>query len=185
MFRKVKPGSTIYVTWDTFAAATGASITSTGLAVTDIEIYKDGSMTQRGSDNGYALLDTDGIDLDGITGIQGFSIDLADNSTAGFYAAGSRYWVVVSSVTIDGQTVNFIADKFEIAIEGAVLNTTIATLSSQTSFTLTAGPAEDDALNGCVCYIHDVASAVQGGFAVVNDYTGSTKTVTLTAGTTF
>jgi len=142
-------------------------------------------MTQRASDSGYALLDTDGIDLDTTTGIHGLSIDLADNTTAGFWAAGSRYWVVISSVTIDAQTVNFIAATFEIAIEGAILSTTIATLSTQTSFTLTSGPAEDDALNGCVVYIHDVASAVQGGYAVVADYTGSTKTVTLAAGTTY
>lgn len=180
----VAPGTVIYIPYDTFDGGTGASITQTGLAVTDIEIYKDGSMTQRGSDNGYTLLDTDGIDLDGVTGIQGFSVDLADNSTAGFYAAGSRYWVVVSSITVDAQTVNFVAAYFTIGYVGAV-NTTIATLASQTSFTLTNGPAEDDALNGCTCVIHDVASAIQMGFAVVLDYTGSTKTVTLTAGTTF
>jgi len=58
-------------------------------------------------------------------------------------------------------------------------------LASQTSFTLTNGPAEDDALNGCVVCIHDVASAVQLGFGVISDYTGSTKTVTLTAGVSF
>lgn len=181
---KVKPGSTIYIPFASYSSA-GASVTLTGLAATDIEVYKDGSVTQRASDNGYTLLDTDGIDFDSITGAHGFSIDLADNSTAGFWAAGSRYFVWVASVTIDSQTVNHLAAVFEIAVEGAMLNTTIATLSSQTSFTLTAGPAEDDALNGCVCYIHDVASAVQGGFAVVSDYTGSTKTVTLLAGVTF
>lgn len=182
---KINPGQTIYIPWATFAGATGASITSTGLAVTDVEVYKDGSMTQRASDAGYTLLDTDGIDLDGITGIQGISINLADNTTAGFWAAGSRYWVVISSVTIDSQTVNFIAATFTIGYEGSVLDTTIATLSSQTSFTLTSGPAEDDALNGQWVIIHDVASAVQLGKAVILDYTGSTKTVTLAAGTTF
>ena len=181
----VKPGSTLFIPFASYAGSTGASITLTGLAVTDIEIYKDGSMTQRGSDAGYTLLDTDGIDLDTITGIHGFSIDLADNTTAGFYAAGSRYYVVVSAVTIDSQTVNFVAASFVIGLPGAVLSTTIDTLTTQVSFTLVAGPAEDDALNGCVVYIHDVASAVQGGFAVVSDYTGATKTVTLTAGVTF
>jgi hypothetical protein len=112
-------------------------------------------------------------------------VDLADNSTAGFYASGSQYWVVVSSITVDAGTISFIAATFRIGYPDAILNTTIATLASQTSFTLTAGPAEDDALNGCVVCIHDVASAVQSGFAVVSDYTGSTKTVTLAAGTTF
>ena len=181
----VRPGSTIYIPFDSFDGGTGASITLTGLAVTDIEVYKDGSTTQRASDNGYTLLDTDGIDFDGLTGIHGFSISLADNSTAGFWAAGSRYFVVVSSVTIDAQTVSFIAATFDIGYPDAVLNTTIATLSSQTSFTLTVGPTEDDALNGCVVVIHDVASAVQLGTATILDYTGSTKTVTLAAGTTF
>src|SRR5688572_21546509 len=157
----VRPGSSIAIPFDSFGASTGASITLTGLAVTDIEIYKDASMTQRASDSGYALIDTDGIDIDGITGIHGFTIDLADNATAGFYAAGSRYWVVLSSVTIDTQTVNFIVAYFTIGYPEAILNTTIATLASQTSFTLTAGPAEDDALNGQWLIIHDVASAVQ------------------------
>lgn len=86
----------------------GASVTITGLAVTDIEIYKGTSMTQRSSDNGYALLDTDGIDLDGITGIHGFSVDMSDNSDSGFYAADSFYHVVVNAITVDGQTVAFV-----------------------------------------------------------------------------
>lgn len=184
-FGNVKPGRTLYVPFASFAGSTGASVTISGLAVTDIEIYKDGSVTQRSSDSGYTLLDTDGIDRDGVTGQQGFSISLADNTDAGFYAAGSFYEVWVASVTVDSQTVTFLAATFTIGFDSAVLNTTIATLSSQTSFTLTVGPAEDDAINGCVVYIHDVASAVQGGFAYVSDYTGSTKTVTLAAGTTF
>lgn len=180
----VKPGSTLRFEFDTYNGA-GASVTITGLAVTDIEIYKDGSTTQRSSDSGYALVDTDGIDIDGLTGVHEFTVDLADNSVAGFYAAGSKYRVVVSSITADGSTISFTAGTFEIGYPSAVLNTTIATLASQTSFTLTAGPAEDDALNGMWCIIHDVASAVQFGKALILDYTGSTKTVTLAAGTTF
>ena len=181
----VKPCSTIYIPFDTFDGGTGASLTMTGLAVGDILVYKDGGMTQRASTSGFTLLDTDGIDIDLLTGIHGVSINLADDTTAGFWAAGSKYFVVISTITVDAQTVSFVAATFDIGVPGATLDTTIATLASQTSFTLTNGPAEDDALNGCVCYIHDVASAVQGGFAVVSDYTGSTKTVTLTAGTTF
>lgn len=182
----VKPGSTIYIPFHTFDSNDpSASVTITGLATTDIEVYKDGSVAQRASDSGYALLDTDGIDFDTTTGIHGISIDLADNTTAGFWASGSQYWVVIASITVDAATINFVAATFRIGLPSAVLNTTIATLSSQTSFTLTNGPAEDDALNGCTVYIHDVASAVQGGYAVVSDYTGSTKTVTLTAGVSY
>lgn len=182
----VQPGTLLYIPFHTFDSNDpSASVTLTGLATTDIEVYKDGSVTQRASDAGYALLDTDGIDFDAVTGIHGISIDLADNTTAGFYAAGSQYWVVVASVTVDAATVNFVLCTFRIGYQAARLNTTIATLASQTSFTLTVGPAEDDALNGCWCVIHDVASAVQCGHAIISDYTGSTKTVTLAAGTTF
>lgn len=181
----VRPGSTIVIPFSTFAGATGASITISGFAVTDIELYKGTSTVERTSDTGYTLLDGDGIDFDGMTGIHGFSIDLSSNADAGFYVAGARYWVAVSAITVDSQTVRFVAAVFEIGYPDAIINTTIATLSSQTSFTLTSGPAEDDALNGCWVIIHDIASAVQLGLAFVLDYTGSTKTVTLAAGVTF
>jgi hypothetical protein len=110
----VPAGDTLPILFDSFDGGTGASITLTGLAATDIEIYKDGSTTQRASDAGYTLLDTDGIDFDGITGIHGFSIDTSDNTDANFYAVGAWYHVVVSAVTIDAQTVNFIAAAFRI-----------------------------------------------------------------------
>jgi hypothetical protein len=114
----VPANSTLYIPFATYDS-NGASVTMSGLAVTDIEIYKNGSVTQRASDAGYALLDTDGIDFDTITGIHGFSIDLSDNTDAGFYAVGSFYWVVVSAVTVSTQTVNLIAATFRIvAAEG-------------------------------------------------------------------
>src|SRR3990167_10507151 len=100
----VKPGSTIYIPFDSFDGGTGASITLTGLATTDIEVYKNGSNTTRASDTGYALLGTDGIDEFG-TGVHGFSIDLSSNADAGFFSAGAQYVIVVASVTVDAQTV--------------------------------------------------------------------------------
>jgi len=57
--------------------------------------------------------------------------------------------------------------------------TTIATLASQTSFTLTAGSADDNAYNGWGLIVVDASSAVQTALGCVLDYTGSTKTVTL------
>jgi hypothetical protein len=119
----VPANSTLYIPFATYAGSTGASVTLTGLAVTDVEIYKNGSTTQRASDAGYALLDTDGIDFDGITGIHGFSVDLSDDTTAGFYSVGGFYWVVVSAVTVDSQTVNFIAATFRIRAAEAVAGT--------------------------------------------------------------
>lgn len=110
----VPASSTLYIPFATYGKTNGESITMTGFAVTDIEIYKNGSTTQRSSDNGYVLLDTDGTDFDSITGIHGFSVDLSDNTDAGFYSAGAFYWVIVSAVTVDSQTVNFIAATFRI-----------------------------------------------------------------------
>lgn len=180
-FGTVKPGTTLYIPFATYDSNDpSASVTITGLATTDIEIYKDGGTTTRASDSGYALLGTDGIDEYG-TGVHGISVSLADNTTANFYEAGSQYWVVVASITVDAATINFIAATFRIGYENAVLDTTIATLASQTSFTLEEGSAEDNAYNGMWCYVHDLASAVQVAAGVILDYTGTTKTVTLAA----
>ena len=57
--------------------------------------------------------------------------------------------------------------------------TTIATLASQTSFTLTAGSGDDNAYNGWLIYVQDQTSPDQYAAGVVDDYTGSTKTITL------
>jgi hypothetical protein len=92
----------------------GASVTLSGLATTDIKVYRATSTTQRASENGYTLLDTDGIDFDGLTGIHAFSIDTGDDTDSGFYIVGQWYTVVVSAVTIDSQTVNFIAAQFRL-----------------------------------------------------------------------
>src|SRR3972149_2961453 len=109
---KVPLASVLPFIFDSFDGGTGASITLTGLAVGDILVYKGTSMTQRSSTSGFVLLDTDGIDIDTITGIHGFSIDTGDNTDAGFFVAGSFYTVVVASVTIDAQIVNFVVGTF-------------------------------------------------------------------------
>lgn len=138
-------GATIRIPFHTFNSS-GASVTITGLAVTDIEVYKNGSVTQRASDAGYTLLDTDGIDFDGITGIHGFSIDTSDNTDAGFYVAAADYWVVVSAITADSQTVSFVAAIFSIENRSITANMTqisgdsTAADNLETAFDDTAGP---------------------------------------------
>lgn len=57
--------------------------------------------------------------------------------------------------------------------------TTIATLASQTSFTLTAGSADDDAYNNWAILVIDQSTSAQRCLGIVNDYTGSTRTITL------
>jgi hypothetical protein len=177
----VRPGSTVRIPFASYDKDDGSSITMTNYAAADMLVYKDGGTTERASTAGFTAT----TDFDGKTGKHLAIIDLADNTTAGFFAAGSEYIVAIDAVTVDAVTTGGWIARFLIGYPDASLNTTIATLASQTSFTLTAGPAEDDALNGCVVLIHDVASAVQLGYAVVADYTGSTKTVTLLAGVTF
>lgn len=177
----VRPGSTIRIPFSTFDKDDGSSITMTNFAAADVLIYKDGGTTERASTAGITAT----TDFDAKSGKHVIVIDLADNTTAGFYAAGSEYLVAVDAVTVDTVTTGGWVARFTIGYPGANLDTTIATLASQTSFTLTAGPAEDDALNGQWAIIHDVASAVQRANVLISDYVGSTKTVTLAAGATF
>jgi len=177
----VKPGSTLRIPFSSFDKDDGSSITMTNYAAADILIYKDGSTTERASTSGFTAT----TDFDGKTGKHLAIIDLSDDTTADFFKAGSEYLVAIDAVTVDAVTTGGWIARFSIGYPNAILNTSIATLSTQTSFTLTTGPAEDNALNGCVALIHDKASAVQCGFGVVSAYTGSTKTVTLTAGVSF
>jgi hypothetical protein len=138
----VPAGTSVYIPFSTYAGSTGASATCTGLAVTDVEIYKNGSTTQRASDAGVALLDTDGIDFDGITGLHGFSIDLNDNTDSGFYAVGSWYWVVVSSITVDSQTVTFLAATFRIGPAEGVAGYPVVDMGALSGDTTAANNAE-------------------------------------------
>jgi hypothetical protein len=105
--------STVTVLFNSFDSS-NASVTMSGLAVTDIEIYKGTSMTQRSSDSGYTLIDTDGIDIDSTTGVHGFSIDLSDDTDSGFFAIGNDYFVVINAITVDSQVVSFCVATFSI-----------------------------------------------------------------------
>lgn len=60
-----------------------------------------------------------------------------------------------------------------------MIDTTIDTLSSQTSFTLASGSTDDDAYNNCTIVVEDVSTSTQKAVGLVSDYTGSTKAVTL------
>ena len=108
--------ATVRIPFHTFDSV-GGSVTITGFAVTDIEVYKNGGGTQRASDNGYTAT----TDFDSVTGCHMIVIDTSDNSDAGFYAAGNEYQVLVSSITVDGQTVSFWAGCFSIERSGGAL----------------------------------------------------------------
>jgi hypothetical protein len=193
--------------FSSYDGATGASEAISGLAVTDIEIYKDGGTTQRSSDAGYTLLDTDGIDFDGVTGINGFSIDLSDNTDASFYTVGPWYHVVIASVTADAQTVNFVACAFRIlsatrgmsgtalpdvasGSAGAVL--TAGTGTAQLSVTSGRGNADITHISGDSAAADNLEADYDGtGYAkpassvggVTGDVSGSVGSISGTIGT--
>ena len=92
-------GATVRGMWNTNAIA-GESITRATNGT--LRIYKNGSTTERSSAAGI----TDTEDFDTQTGVHHFSIDLSDNTDAGFYAAGNDYFVVLNAATIDGKSIN-------------------------------------------------------------------------------
>lgn len=108
------PGDTLYIPLN-FYNDSGASISiGSTLAVGDIEVFKNGSVTQRATDSGYAILGDTG-NFDNRIGLKMISISLfntADDSS--FYASGSSYQVAIDSVTVDGRTVRFWPAVFEI-----------------------------------------------------------------------
>lgn len=99
--------ATVHVPWAS-NGADGASITR----ATDgsIRIYKDASTTQRTSSAGI----TDSEDFDSLTGLHWVTIDLSDNTDAGFYAAAHNYTVVLQGAVIDGKTINTVLGHFSI-----------------------------------------------------------------------
>ena len=179
----VKPGSTINVPFGTYDGGTGASLAATAFDSTDIEIYKDGDATQRGSDAGFTA--TTSFDSATLTGINRVQIDLSDDTTGQFYEMGSEYFVAVGPITVDAQTVYFPLCRFIIGYYGAVLNTTITTVSSQTSFILEDGAPNGftDAYEGCTVLIHDRSAAdefaIAQGTCVAYTSAAGTKTLTL------
>lgn len=164
----VPAGSTLYIPFASYDAD-GASVTLSGLAVTDIEIYKNGSVTQRASDAGYALLDTDGIDFDGVTGLNGFSIDLSDDTDSGFYSVGGFYWVVVASVTIATQAVNFIAATFRIVPAEASAGVPDVNVASIDADAITASAIADNAIDAGAIAANAITSAKIATDAIGSD----------------
>src|SRR3990167_7711503 len=119
-FGDVPANSVLPIWWTSHDAATGANETISALAVGDILIYKGVSLTQRASTAGFTLLDTDGIDVDTFTGVNAISIDLGDDTDAGFYAVGSFYTVILGPITIDAQTVYTVLATFRIVAGEAI-----------------------------------------------------------------
>lgn len=108
------PGDTLYVPFSTYQDS-GASVGIGGsLAISDLEIFKNGNATPRATDSGYSLISDTGQYGDRV-GLHRFSISLFNNSAdTGFFDEGSQYHVAIDSITVDGRTVRFFPAVFEI-----------------------------------------------------------------------
>jgi hypothetical protein len=100
------------------------------------------------------------------------------------FADNSEYSVYVSG-TADGQTPvgyvgSFMTGKLLTSADfGLIKETTIATLATQSSFTLTAGSDQDNAYNDLHMTITDADNTDRIDAVYMSDYTGSTKTATM------
>lgn len=111
-YGQVDASATIYIPFTTHSAVGAAVAPLSAYESADVKIYKNGSATERTSANGLTMTSP----FDSITGLHLLAIDLSDNTDAGFYAAGSRYFVVLSAdtETVDGQTVVRVLADFSI-----------------------------------------------------------------------
>lgn len=115
-------------------ASAGASVNRTTAG--SIRVYKNTSVTERTSTAG--ITDTSGFDS--VTGLNAVSIDLSNNTDAGFYAAGNDYVVVLFGAVVDTQTVN--VPLFQFSIE----NRTSVTRSLSTG-AITSASIANSAIN--------------------------------------
>ncbi len=126
------------------------------------------------------------LGLDHLVGASVTGTDVVDNSIVAklVSASATADWDDYVNTTDSLQAVRDRGDSAWTTGGGSsdpalLQSTTIATLSTQTSFTLTAGSADNDAYNGCMAVITDQSTSTQKAVAWVSDYVGSTKTVTL------
>lgn len=94
-------------------AASGAAVAPlSAYEAGDVQLYKGHSATQRSSTSGWTMTSP----FDSITGLHQLSIDLSDNTDAGFYATQNVYTAVLSAdtETVDGQVVVAVLAQFRI-----------------------------------------------------------------------
>lgn len=116
-------------------AAAGASAARTTAGA--YRVYKNISTTERTSSAGI----TDFSGFDSVTGLNAVTIDLSNNTDAGFYAAGNDYVVVLVGAVVDSQTINVPLFQFSIANRSPTV-----TVSSMNAGTITSTTIANDAI---------------------------------------
>lgn len=149
------PGDTLFFHFGSYNDS-GDSEALSGLAVTDIEVFKNGGATARATDSGYSLISDTGQQGDRV-GLYRFSLQLYNTADdASFYAVNSWYQVAVDAVTIDGKTVRFWVGSFEIGF-----NITAA----DTGINDRLGKIQSDVDTGLRAHISDVDTGVHAVLA--------------------
>lgn len=99
--------ATVYIPFNTFTSDDPqASSTITNLVDADIQVHKDGGLTQIATDGATVI-----INFDSITGNHLITIDTSVDAA---YATGSDYMVRIEGTTVDGATINAWIGTFSI-----------------------------------------------------------------------
>ena len=165
--------------------ADGTPITLAGTPA--ISVYKNDDDTQ--STAGVTL----SVDDDSVTGMHTVKLD---TSADAFYAAGADYSVVITTGTVDSVSVvgtvlatfsieNRAAYTATVQASPVILAAEIATVTSQTVFTLATGSDQNDAYNQHEIVLFDDSNNDYTCRRTVLDYVGASKTVTIDSAPNF
>jgi len=167
---------------------TDGANTTTPPSVSAIRSEIDSNSTQLAAileDTGTTLpaqITTAQNDLDILTGTDGVTLATSQPNYAPLDAAGVRTAIGMASANMDTQLSNIQTGVDAISVSASptlLQSATIATLASQTSFTLSAGSTDNDAYNNAIAIIVDQSTSTQKTVVNISDYIGSTRTVTL------
>jgi len=160
-----------------------AEIGTAGAGLTDLGGMSTGMKAEVEAEANDALVANN---LDHLMKVAVTGADVVDNSAIAKIAAkgATADWDTFANTT---DSLEAIRDRGDAAWSSASMNpvvlqeTTIATLASQTSFTLTVGGPDDDVYNKAIAVITDSGDGTQKAVAQVLDYAQATKTITLKA----
>jgi len=107
-----KEDSTVEIFFSTNDGNGGRVAPSDAFENTDIKIYKNGSSTEKTTQNGITMTSP----FDSLVGIHSISIDTSvDTGDTGFWATGNDYTVILyPDETVDGQSVSKVLAQFSI-----------------------------------------------------------------------
>ena len=166
---------------DTQHGTTQSSVSSVGTLVTTVDTVVDGIATQIG---------TAGNGLSAVPWNAAWDAEVQSEVEDGLaaYDPPTKAELDTAESNIrgaDSDTIKTLSDQIDglstAAAPQLLQNTTIATLASQTSFTLTAGSADNSAYDGAIIVVTDQSTSTQKAVGSISSYVGSTKTVTLSA----